>query len=90
MENQQINEVKEAISNAEKKEFSKFADKVKTSLEDKLRNNPTIKAKGDELKSLQKMKDTFAKIEGTKSAKQETPDVSQEPTEPTEPTEPQE
>ena len=58
----------EAISNAEKKEFSKFADKVRTSLEDKLRNNPIIQKKGNELKSLQKMKDTFAQIDKDKKA----------------------
>ena len=58
-----MNKIKsEAISNAEKKEFSKFADKVRTSLEDKLRNNPIIRKKGEELKSLQNMKDTFAQI----------------------------
>lgn len=66
-----VNEIKgEAISHAEKKEFSKFADKVKTSLEDKLRNNPTIQKKGDELKSLQKMKDTFAQIDKDKKAQE--------------------
>lgn len=56
-----INEIKEVISHAEKKEFSKFADKVKTSLEDKLRNNPKIKDAGEELMKMQKMKDAFAK-----------------------------
>jgi len=76
-----VNEIKsEAISHAEKKEFSKFADKVKTSLEDKLRNNPTIQKKGDELKSLQKMKDTFAQIDKDKKA-QDLPEP-QEPQEP--------
>jgi len=70
----------EAISHAEKKEFSKFADKVKTSLEDKLRNNPIIQKKSNELKNLQKMKDTFAQIEK----------IKKEPVEPAEPTEPQE
>jgi len=54
--------MKEAISAAENKKFSEFSKKVKTSLEDKLRNNPTIKAKGDELRKMQSMKDTFAKI----------------------------
>ena len=54
--------MKEAISAAENKKFSEFSKKVKTSLEDKLRDNPTIKGKGDELKNLQNMKDTFAKI----------------------------
>jgi cell fate (sporulation/competence/biofilm development) regulator YmcA (YheA/YmcA/DUF963 family) len=54
--------VKEAISSAENKKFTEFSKKVKTSLEDKLRNNPTIKSKGEELKNLQKMKDTFAQI----------------------------
>ena len=67
-----MSEIKsEAISHAEKKEFSKFADKVKTSLEDKLRNNHTIQKKGDELKSLQKMKDTFAQIDRDKKASEQ-------------------
>ena len=78
MENK-INEAKnEAISHAEKKEFSKFADKVKTSLEDKLRNNPKIKSKGDELKNYQNMKDTFTQIKGKEETK-EVPTPEEEP-----------
>lgn len=73
-----INEVKEAISDAENKKFSEFSKKVKTSLEDKLRNNPVVKSKGDELKNLQKMKDTFAQI------KKVEPEIEPEET-PTEP-----
>lgn len=63
-----ITEVKEAISDVENKKFSEFSKKVMTSLKDKLRDNPTIKAKGEELKSFEKMKDTFAEI------KKETPE----------------
>lgn len=74
METIKINEVKEAISDAEAKKFSAFTAKVKTSLEDKLRNNPTIKAKSNELKDLENMKNIFAKI----STKEE-PTISQEP-----------
>ncbi len=55
--------MKEAITAAEEKRFSEFSKKVKTSLEDKLRDNPTINAKAEELKSLQNMKDTFAQID---------------------------
>lgn len=65
--------MKEAISDAENKKFSEFSKKVKTSLEDKLRNNPVIKAKGDELKNLQKMKDTFAQIKTKEEPKAEEP-----------------
>lgn len=67
--------MKEAISDAENKKFSEFAKKTKTSLEDKLRNNPTIKAKGEELRNLQKMRDTFAQIKkpGADVAPIETP-----------------
>jgi len=62
-----INEIKEVISHAEKKEFSKFADKVKTSLEDKLRNNPKIKDGAEELMKMQRMKDAFAQAGDTAS-----------------------
>jgi c-di-AMP phosphodiesterase-like protein len=58
-----INEIKEVISAVENKKFSEFSKKVKTSLEDKLRNNNKIKDAGDELLKMQKMKDTFAKIQ---------------------------
>lgn len=57
--------MREAISDAENKKFSEFSKKVKTSLEDKLRDNPIIKSKGDELKNLQNMRDNFAKIKKT-------------------------
>jgi len=70
--------MKEAISAAENKKFSEFSKKVKTSLEDKLRNNPTIKAKGDELRKMQSMKDTFAKI-----SKSEPTDNNTQKSEPT-------
>jgi len=62
-----INEIKEVIDYADQKEFSKFADKVKTSLEDKLRNNPKIKDGAKELEKIQKMKDAFAKAGETAS-----------------------
>jgi hypothetical protein len=71
--------MKEALTDIEQKKFSEFSKKVKTSLEDKLRNNPTIKAKGEELKNLSKMKDTFASIK--KSSDE--PQINHEPTEPT-------
>jgi len=54
--------ISEAISDIENKRFSDFAQKVRVSLEDKLRNNPTIQAKGAELKSFENMKDLFAQI----------------------------
>jgi len=60
-----INEVKEAISDADNKKFTEFSKKVRTSLEDKLRNNPTIKAKAEELKSYEKMNKVFAQISST-------------------------
>jgi len=66
-----INEVTEAISDIENKKFSEFSKKVKISLEDKLRNNPTIKSKGEEISKLQKMKDTFAQIKGKEETKVE-------------------
>ena len=68
----------EAISHAEKKEFTKFADKVKTSLEDKLRNNPNIIKKTDEFKNYQKMKDTFAQIKPEEPVKAEEPVKTEE------------
>jgi hypothetical protein len=78
-----INEVAEAISDIENKKFTEFSKKVKTSLEDKLRNNPTITAKGEELEKLQSMKNTFAKISNpttkTPEVKVETPKVEEEP-----------
>ena len=79
-----INEVKEAISDVENKKFTDFSKKVKTSLEDKLRNNPTIKSKGEELNKLQSMKDTFAKISEPKATPTTEPVV--EPTPAPEPT----
>lgn len=54
--------LKEVISDLEQEKFSDFSAKVKTSLEDKLRNNPVVKDKGNELKKLQSIKDTFAMI----------------------------
>jgi len=68
--------MKEAITNVEKKEFSEFSKKVRTSLEDKLRNNPIIKSKADELSNFENMKDTFAKISNTSIEK--SPDTSEE------------
>lgn len=79
---QNINEIKEVINHAEQKEFSKFADKVKTSLEDKLRNNDKIKSAGQELLKLQAMKTNFAKVSDDTP-----PSVPTAPTEPSEPTE---
>jgi len=54
--------MREVLNHIEKKEFSEFADKVRTSLNDKLRNNPIIKNKAQELTNLQNMKNIFAKI----------------------------
>ena len=83
--------MKEAISDAENKRFSEFSKKAKTSLEDKLRSNPTIQSKGEELKKLQSMKNTFAKVsEPSKTEPEVTTEVTPEPAEPTEPAEPQE
>jgi len=84
------NEVEEAISDVEQKKFSDFSKKVKTSLEDKLRNNPTIKDKGSELQKLQSMKDTFAKISEPKTPAapaEAAPEVTETPTTPETPTE---
>jgi len=55
--------MKEAITAAEEKRFSDFSKKIKTSLEDKLRNNEVIKSKADELSNFQNMKDVFSQIE---------------------------
>jgi len=60
--------MKEVLNNVEKKEFSEFANKVRTSLADKLRNNPVIKDKASELTNLQNMKNIFAKISPNTSA----------------------
>ena len=54
--------MKEAISDVEAKKFTEFSKKVKTSLEDKLRNNSTVKNAKDEIEKLDAMKDLFAKI----------------------------
>jgi hypothetical protein len=59
--------MKEVLSDVEQKKFSEFSKKVKTSLEDKLRNNPVVTAKADELGKLSKMKDTFASISDTQT-----------------------
>ena len=68
-EEQNINEIAEAISLADKKEFSKFADKVRTSLEDKLRNNIKIKSAAAEIKNFDDMKNKFSKIKTVEPAK---------------------
>jgi len=73
-----MNEIKEVISHAEKKEFSKFADKARVSLEDKLRNNPKIKDGAEELMKMQRMKDAFAQAGDTTSL-QSTQNVQDEP-----------
>ena len=52
----------EAISAAEENKFSEFSKKVKTSLDDKLRNNPKMKSQMDKYKSLEGVKNAFAKI----------------------------
>jgi flagellar motor switch protein FliM len=54
--------MKEAITAAEEKKFSEFSKKVKTSLEDKLRDNITIQNKSSELKNYEDMRDTFSQI----------------------------
>ena len=54
--------MKEAITHAENKEFSKFSDKVRNSLEDKLKNHPVIKAKSDEMNVIIKSKELYSQI----------------------------
>jgi len=54
--------MKEAITAAEEKKFSEFSKKVKTSLEDKLRNNKIIQDKTEELKNYENMKSIFAQV----------------------------
>ena len=53
----------EVISLADKGKFSKFADKVKGKLEDKLRNHKTIVKNAKKLKDYEEVKDQFAKID---------------------------
>lgn len=73
--------MKEVIDLAADDKFSEFSKNIKQSLEDKLRNNPTIKANGDKLNKFTDMADKFKEI-----ATKET--VPTEPVEPTEPSEP--
>ena len=54
--------IAEIINDAEKKQFSSFSKNVLTSLEDKLRNHPVIKAKAEELRLHQARKEAFATI----------------------------
>jgi len=54
--------MKEAITLAQEKKFTEFNKLIKTSLEDKLRNNPIIQQKADEVKTYQQMKDIFSQI----------------------------
>ena len=63
--------MREVISAAEAGKFSEFSDKVKTSLEDKLRNNPTIVQKSAEFQNLTKMKDIFSQIKPTEDTQSE-------------------
>lgn len=58
----------EMLSNVERKEFTEFSKKVQVSLEDKLRNNPVIKAKAMEIKNFQDMQDKFAEIKSVDEA----------------------
>jgi len=52
----------EVIDLANDKKFSEFSKAVKQTLDDKLRNHPTIVAKAAELETFQKAKETFAQI----------------------------
>lgn len=54
--------MKEVIDLAADSQFSQFSKKVKQSLEDKLRNHPTVKANDAKLKSFEDMKNQFAMI----------------------------
>lgn len=71
--------MKEAIGDAEKNKFSEFSKKVKTSLEDKLRNNPKMKAATDKQEQLQKTKDAFAAIAKSKEEQKEEPKAEETP-----------
>ena len=62
-EQKELTQLEEIITDVENKKFSEFSKKVKISLEDKLRDNPIINKKAEELSRLQSMKDTFASIE---------------------------
>jgi len=64
--------MKEVITMADENRFSDFTKKVKSSLEDKLRDNPTIRAKGEELQKLQAMRKNFSKVTDVE-VEQETP-----------------
>ena len=69
----------EAISAAEENKFSEFSKKVKTSLDDKLRNNPKMKSQMDNYKSLEGVKNAFAKIANDQEP--ETPEETETPSE---------
>ena len=58
------NNTREALDYVEKKEFSNFASKVRQTLEDKLRNHPTIKQKVDDFKRYEDAMNKFKEISG--------------------------
>ena len=73
--------MREAIGAAEQSKFSEFSKKVKTSLEDKLRNHPKIKDGADKIEQSNKLKDAFAKISQDMNDKDNIPVELPEPTE---------
>ena len=60
--------MKEAITDVEQNKFSEFSKKIKTSLEDKLRNNPTMKAQQDKFKHIEDIKNAFKAISDKQTA----------------------
>ena len=54
--------MKEVIDLAANSEFSKFSKKVKQSLEDKLRDHPSVKDMSTKKTNFEQMKDQFSKI----------------------------
>ncbi len=55
--------MEEVITLADKGKFSKFADKVKGKLEDKLRTHKTIVKNAEKLNKFDAVKDKFAEID---------------------------
>jgi hypothetical protein len=67
--------MKEAITAAEQKKFSEFSKKVKTSLEDKLRNHPKVKSAQASIEDMESIKAKFAEIEKSNMTKTEPTDT---------------
>lgn len=78
--------MKEVIDLAADSQFSQFSKKVKQSLEDKLKNHPTVKATNAQKDSFAKMRDQFAQITkpDIESDIESDVEVSTDPVEPTE------